>query len=113
VNTVVEVWRGGRIDRVGDYDDGNDGVREARARLDQIEREALFATQTQESFDLLSHFSGVNEWFEFWAYMDYDWDDVPEKIESTARRMLAENGGELVIRESTRATLLKRLAGPD
>ncbi|HZD22489.1 MAG TPA: hypothetical protein VE569_03685 [Acidimicrobiia bacterium] len=72
--------------------------------------EGWFTTETRKSFDLLSHFPGVDEWFEFPSFMHFEI-PVPEQIKMIARSRLAEHGGELVVRKPTRASLLKRFHG--
>ena len=110
-NIAVEVWRGGRMDQVGHVDQDSSDITDARARLELVERDGWFATKARRSFDLLMHFPGVDEWLEYRLQEDCS-SVVSEDLITRARLLLSEEEGEVVIRESIRASLLKRLPGP-
>lgn len=110
---AVEVWREGRREPVGHVVDDQDisDITEAEIRLDLVERDGWFTTETRRVFDLAAHFPGVDEWFEYRS--DHDCSSVvPKELENRARRLLGKHEGELVIREPIRASLLKRLPRP-
>lgn len=110
---TVEVWRGETRDLIGHVLDEQDmsDVTQAESRLDLMERDGWFTTETRRTFDLLTHFPSVDEWFTYRSDNDYS-GVVSEDVESTARRLLAERDCDLVTREPIRASLLKRLPGP-
>ena len=106
----MEVWQGGRIDRLGHLDQEEDirEILEARARLDQVEGDGWYVTERRRRFDLLAHFPSAEDWLEYQAREGYS-GEVPAGLLATANRLLAARGGELVVREPIRASVLKRL----
>jgi hypothetical protein len=109
-HAAIEVWQGGHITRLGRVEQEEDikEILEARARLSKIEGEGLYVTSRQRFFDLLSHFSSIDEWFEFQAREGYS-GVVSDDLVASASRLLAAGGGEFVVREPIRASLLQRL----
>jgi hypothetical protein len=108
--TAVEVWHEGRVDRIGlliQEEDIND-ILEARARLDQVERDGWYVTERQKPFDLLAHFPSAEDWLDYRA-REGDSGMVSTELLNSTNRSLAEGGGELVIREPIRASVLKRV----
>jgi hypothetical protein len=106
----LEVWKGGRVDRLG-YVDQEDDIRdilEARARMDQVEGDGWYVTERRKSFDLLAHFPGAKDWLEYQVREGYS-GTVSAELIATADRLLAAGGGEFVVREPIRASVLKRL----
>jgi hypothetical protein len=106
----VEVWQGGRVDRLGHLDQEEDiqDILEARARLDSVEGDGWYVTERRRFFDLLAHFPSAENWLEYQAREGYS-GEVPAELIATANRLLADGGGELVVREPIRASVLKRL----
>ncbi|HWL50111.1 MAG TPA: hypothetical protein VNT92_09560 [Acidimicrobiia bacterium] len=110
---VVEVWQGSRVDRIGHLDQEEDirDILEARARLDQVEVEGWYSNERRNSFDLLAHFPSAQAWLDYRA-KEGDSSVVSAELLASANRFLATGGGELVIREPIRASVLTRLPGP-
>jgi hypothetical protein len=106
----VEVWKGGRVDRLGHVDQEDDirDILEARARMDQVEGDGCFVTERRKSFDLLAHFPSAEDWLEYQAREGYN-GEVSAELIATANRLLATGGAELVVREPIRASVLRRL----
>ncbi|MGH8957219.1 MAG: hypothetical protein ACRDVK_00945 [Acidimicrobiia bacterium] len=109
----MEVWQGGRVELLGRVEQEEDirEILEARARLDLVEEEGWYVTERRRFFDLLSHFPSAEEWLEFQAREGYT-GVVSDELLASADQLLAAGGGEFVIREPIRASLLKRLPGP-
>lgn len=105
----VEVWQGDRVDRLGQVDQEEDirEILEARARLDLVEGEGWYVTERRRFFDLLAHFPSAEDWLEYQAREGYT-GVVSDELLASARRSLAGGGGEFVVREPIRASLLKR-----
>lgn len=106
----MEVWQGGRVARLGHLDQEEDirEILEARARLDLVEEDGWYVTERRRFFDLLAHFPSAEDWLEYQAREGYSGVLSVELI-ATANRLLAAGGGELVVREPIRASVLKRL----
>jgi len=106
----VEVWQGGRVDRLGylDQEDDIQDILEARARLDLVEGDGWYVTERRRFFDLLAHFPSADDWLEYQAREGYG-GEAPAELLASANRLLATGGGELVVREPIRASVLKRL----
>jgi len=106
----LEVWKGGRVDHLGHVDQEDDirDILEARARMDQVEGDGWYVTERQKFFDLLAHFPGAEDWLEYQAREGYS-GAVSAELIATADRLLAAGGGEFVVREPIRASVLKRL----
>jgi hypothetical protein len=106
----VEVWQGGRVDRLGHLDQEEDiqDILDARARLDRVEGDGWYITERRRFFDLLAHFPGAEDWLEYQAREGYS-GEAPAELLASANRLLATGGGELVVREPIRASVLKRL----
>jgi hypothetical protein len=106
----VEVWHGGRVDRLGHLDQEEDirDILEARTRLERVEGDGWYVTERRRFFDLLAHFPSAEDWLEYQAREGYS-GVVPAALLASANRLLATGGGELVVREPIRASVLKRL----
>ena len=109
----VEVWQGGRVERLGHVGQEEDirDILEARDRLDLVEGEGWYITERQRFFDLLSHFPSAEDWLEYQEREGYT-GVVSEELLASANRLLATGNGEFVVREPIRASLLKRLPRP-
>lgn len=112
-NVRVEVWQGGRVERLGHLEQEGDiaDILEARRLLDQVEADGWYRTERRKFFDLLSHFPSTKDWLEYQAEEGYT-SVIPDGLLATAERLLAGEDGEFVVREPIRASLLKRLPGP-
>jgi len=110
----VEVWQGGRVERLGHVGQEEDirDILEARARLDLVEGEGWYVTERRRFFDLLSHFPSAEDWLEYQAREGYT-GVVSDELLASANRLLATGDGEFVVREPIRASLLKRLLRPE
>ena len=104
------MWQGGRVDRLGHLDQEEDirEILEARTRMDQVEEDGWFVTERRRFFDLLAHFPTAEDWLEYQAHEGYS-GEAPAELLASANRLLATGGGELVVREPIRASVLKRL----
>ncbi|MFN2487228.1 MAG: hypothetical protein ABR609_11595 [Acidimicrobiia bacterium] len=109
----VEVWQGGRVERLGHVGQEEDirDIVEARARLDLVEGDHWYVTERRKFFDLLSHFPSAEDWLEYQAREGYT-AAVSDELLASANRLLATGDGEFVVREPIRASLLKRLPSP-
>ena len=109
----IEIWKHGLIEQLGpiDYEEDIADILNARALLDQVERDGWYATQRHRFFELVSHFSSVEDWqaHEWWDGYDTR---VPEELLIAARQRLAA-GGEFVVREPIRASLLEPRPKPE
>lgn len=105
----MEVWQGGRVDRLGHVDQDGDveDILEARARLDLVEGLGWYVAERRRFFDLLSHFPSAEDWLAYQVREGYSAVASPELLAS-ANRLLAAGGGEFVVREPIRASVLKR-----
>ena len=105
----AEVAREGRLEIVGGWDQEEDlrDIRLARAQLDLAESEGFFVTDRQVSFDMLEHYPSVEDWLDHRTERG-ETAAIGEELVDKARNLLA-NGGELIIREAIRASLLRRL----
>ena len=106
----MEVWQGGRVDRLGQLDQEEDiqDILEARARLDLVEGDGWYATERRRTFDLLAHFPSAEDWLEYQAREGYS-GEIPAALIAAANRLLETGGGEFVVREHIRASVLRRL----
>lgn len=109
----MEVWQGGRVERLGQLQDEEDvtDILEARRLLDQVEADGWFLTERRKFFDLLSHFPSTKDWIDYQAQEGYT-TFIPEGLLASADRLLTSKRGEFVVREPIRASLLKRLPRP-
>lgn len=109
----VEVWQGGRVERLGHVGQEEDisDILEARARLDLVEGEGWYVTERRRFFDLLSHFPSTEDWLDYQEREGYT-GVVSEELLASANRLLATGNGEFVVREPIRASILKRLPRP-
>ncbi|MGQ0849835.1 MAG: hypothetical protein ACT4OP_12125 [Actinomycetota bacterium] len=109
----VEVWQGGRVERLGHLEQEEDvaDILEARHLMDQVEDDSWYRTERRRLFDLLSHFPSAEDWLEYQAQEGYT-SVVPEELLASADRLLATEDGEFVVREPIRASLLRRLPSP-
>ena len=112
-NSAVEVWQEGRISQLGHIGSEADvrDILEARLRLDQVEKDGWYASERRRVFDLIFHFSDVDEWLTYMAEKEPEI-ELPEELVARARRLVPAAEGELVIREPARASALRRLSGP-
>lgn len=112
-NSHIEVWEGGRVHHLGEIDQHEDHeeIEAARSHLGSFERRGLFAGVKRGFFELLELHTSVESWQERWAEEDYRLVAEPRLLES-ARGLLAESHGKLVIREPVRATVFRREDGP-
>lgn len=106
----MEVWQDGRVDRLGYLDQEEDiqDILEARARLDLVEGDGWYVTERRRFFELLAHFPSAEDWLEYQAREGYS-GEIPTELIATANRLLETGGGEFVVREPIRASVLKRL----
>ncbi|MET0696987.1 MAG: hypothetical protein ABWZ58_06130 [Acidimicrobiia bacterium] len=106
----MEVWQGGRVDRLGHLDQEEDikDILEARARLDLVEGDGWYVTERRRFFDLLAHFPSAAHWLEYQAREGYS-GEISAELIAMANRLLETEGGEFVVREPIRASVLKRL----
>ena len=109
---MVEVWQGGRVVRIGHLDQEEDirDILDARSRLDQVEAEGWYSTERRRFFDLLAHFPSAQDWLDYRAKEGDS--GVSAELLASANRLLAAGGGELVVGEAIRASVLPRLPGP-
>lgn len=110
----LEVWQGGRVEGFGQVDQEQDliDILEARARLDLVLSDGWYVTEGRRFFDLLVHAPSAEDWLEYQAREGYT-GVLPEELLALARQSLASGGGEFVVREPIRASLLKRRPGPE
>jgi SAM-dependent methyltransferase len=109
----VEVWQGGRVERLGHLDQEEDmiDIFEARDRLDLVEEDGWYVTERRRFFDLLSHFPSAEDWLEYQAREEYT-GVASDELLASAIRLLSTRDGEFVVREPIRGSLLKRLPRP-
>jgi hypothetical protein len=107
---AVEVWHGGRVERLGHVDQKDDirEILEARGRMGEVEEDGWYATQRQEFFDLIAHFPSARDWQEYQAREGYS-GGLSEELLASAHELMATRGGEFIAREPIRASLLRRL----
>lgn len=114
VNSRIEVWQEGRTHDLGEIDKqalgrvGSKSIVDARARLELLVEEGLFAPEASDFFEIREHYDSVASWQEKRVEEGYQPVAPPEMFES-ANELLNSGGGELVIREQVRATRLRRL----
>lgn len=106
---LIEVWQETRSRVVATLDQEDDirDIRLARARMRTVLGRRLFVTERRRNFDMLQHHPSVDHWLRWRARRGRD--PLPDHIPAAARNALANGGGELVLRERIRATLLRRL----
>lgn len=107
---AVEVWHGGRVETlgyVGQQDDIRD-ILEARVRMAQVEEDGWYVTQGQEFFDLITHSPTPRDWQEYQAREGYS-SELSEELVAEAHQLMTTTGGEFIVREPIRASLLRRL----
>ena len=107
---AVEVWHGGRVERLG-YVGQKDDLREildARVRMAEVEEDGWYKTVRQESFDLITHSPTPGDWQECQAKEGYSC-ELSKELVASAHELMATTGGEFVVREPIRASLLRRL----
>lgn len=80
--------------------------------MNELERDGWFVTVRRRSFELVSHFSSVEDWQAHDWWEGYD-THVPEELDVAARRRLTAGDGEFVVREQVRASLLEPIPNPD
>lgn len=111
VDSRIEIRTPERVHDLGEIDQWEDHreIEAARARLELVVRDGLFAPESSDFFELQEHHDSVASWQERWAYEDYRLIAPPGMLES-AERLLSSGDGALVIKEQVRATRLRRLA---
>ena len=109
-NSRIEVWQDRRVHDLGEVDqeEENREIEDARGRLELVVKEGLFTPETSDYFEAGEHHDSVSSWQEHWAEEEYQL-IAPAGMLESAERLLSSGGGELVIRESVRATRLRRL----
>jgi hypothetical protein len=107
---AVEVWHGGQVEHLGHVDQKDDigDILEARVRLGQVEVDGWYVNQRQEFFDLIAHFPTASDWQEYQAKEGYS-GVLSDDLLASAHELMATSGGEFIVREPIRASLLKRL----
>ena len=108
----IKIWKEGQINHLGEVNQDQDAMEilEARSHLADVERRGWFVSGERQFFDLLGHYRTVDDWLDWWNEQGWTFSVEPELLD-TARNVLA-TGGELVLRETIRATVLSRLPGP-
>jgi SAM-dependent methyltransferase len=70
----IEIWQDGRVELLGhiDYEQDIADILNARARLDQVEKDGWYVTYRRMVFELVSHFTSVEDWqtHEWWQGYD-------------------------------------------
>ena len=104
----LEVWQNGQVTQLGHTANEEDiaDILEARARLHQVEEDGWYTTEDQRVFDMVSHFPTPDDWLEYWEREGYTAVVSPELLDS-ARDLISRRGGEFIVREPIRASLLK------
>lgn len=112
-NSQIEIWQDGLIRHLGEIDQHEDHVEidAARKQLKSFQRDGLFTVEERGFFELLEHHPSVEGWQDRWEEEGYRLGAELGLLDS-AKDLLASGEGELVIRESVRATSLRRLDGP-
>lgn len=107
---AVEVWQGSRVERIGHVDEHDDmrGIREARRRLARMEAGGWYVTLRQEFFDLIAHFPSTRAWEQYKIDEGDSASLAPETL-ARADELMTTGGGEFIVREPIRASLLERL----
>ena len=110
-NSRIEIWREGQIEHLGEVNQDQDAIEilEARTQLAKVERRGWFATGERQFFDLLGHYRTVDDWLDWWNEQGWTF-SVEQELLDTARDLLAAGDGELILRETIRATALTRLS---
>ncbi|MGH8945867.1 MAG: hypothetical protein ACRDVL_06950, partial [Acidimicrobiia bacterium] len=70
-----------------------------------------YATERRRFFDLVVHFPSPDAWLEYQEREGYT-GVLSEPVLASARRMLAPGGGDFVVREPIRASILRRCPRP-
>ena len=109
-NSRIEIWREGHIEHLGQVNQDQDALEilEARTHLAEVERRGWFTTGERQFFDLLGHYRTVDDWLDWWNEQGWTF-SVEQELLDTARDLLGAGDGELVLRETIRATALTRL----
>lgn len=109
-NSEIEIWQDGVMHPLGEIDQREDHeeIESARVHLSSFEQRGMFVRDSARFFDLLEHHPNVESWQNRWAEEGYRLVAPPELFEA-ADSLLTAGGGELVIREPVRATLLRRV----
>ncbi len=110
VNSRLEVWQENRVHSLGEIEQEQDirEIVESRACLTKLENESVFETIERRFFDMFEHYPSVEAWLERWNRKGWVFAVSNEVLES-ARGLLTAAGGELIVREPVRASLLQRL----
>ncbi|MDX1467783.1 MAG: hypothetical protein R3258_00425 [Acidimicrobiia bacterium] len=106
----LEVWQDGTVRQIGRTANEEDlaDIHDARGRLRQLEDEGWYSTQEQRVFDLVSHFPSPDDWLEFQDQEGYT-TVVDGDLLNAARDLINSGGGEFIVREPIRASLLTSL----
>lgn len=109
-NDLLEVWRDGVIESIGEVDQQEDiaDIEYAEGALDKVVEEGLFQRVDQREFDLLEHHPTVESWLDRWNEEGWAF-EVAEDVMRSAREALGTPGSEFVVREPIRITRLNRL----
>jgi hypothetical protein len=101
----VEVRDGDRLTFVGPYSRPAiyQNTHAARAALATLVAQGLFALERSVTFEVVYHFDSVDAWLAYRIDRGTT-TEVDPALVASAREMLAETAGELLIREQMRAT---------
>lgn len=113
-NSRLEIWQDGRISPLGEIGQHqeNQEIEQAEACLATFEHRGLFHTEDRQFFDLLEHHPTVESWLDRWVDEGYNF-VAREDLLNSARTLLSAGGGELVVREPVKATLLRSRSRTD
>ena len=105
----VEIERDGQSVRIGtiDWTQDKKEIRDARKRLQAIQREGLFRIERRRLFDLRAYHESVDAWLEYRADKGCSSVVTPSVLRA-ARRELRSGRGRVVVIERVRATALRR-----
>jgi hypothetical protein len=93
----------GPFDRLAIYDK----IDAARATLDEMTEAGLYVRERSVNFEVLYHFESVYAWLTYRADRGST-TEVPQALQTRARKILAATSGELLVREQMRAIRYRR-----